>query len=422
MTPNPPAARWQDAVQNLLDMRRPVQAEQLLRQQLVRNPRDVQAYVMLGFALYQQNRLPEARSVVQEALALNPAASEALYVLCLIEDQARQQEAMQTALQEALRLQPTNPKYLSIRAQLHLHQGEPAAAQRTAELGLSHNPTHAGCLVMRAGALHAQQRWPELAVTLQQLVAAHPNLPKAHQLLGREAMRQKWFAVAQAHFQEALRLAPNDATALQGASQAIRQQLWLGRWATWLDNYLTFISEGTKRRELKAWAHFLLILIPLSLLCVPILLFMGFEAVYWRLHPQVRQLRNRPAATLPYAQQTFRRYGPVAAFSLLLLAWATGFIWLLVWLGVPESSLGPGLTGGLTSVAIAIGAAFKQAAERPIPETSPLVEVLGSLLVLATTIICVCWQATWPFGPMLSFLVASGGLFYIFRQMCATPA
>ena len=422
MIPDSTATRWQDAVQNLLDIHRPEQAEQLVRQQLARNPQDVFAHILLSFALYQQSLLEGARETARQALALNPAASEAFYVLFLVEDQAGQAGARASALREALHLQPFNPKYLAAQAQLCLHNGQPAAAQQAAERGLSYNPSHAGCLIALANALHDQQRWPAMAAILQQLVATHPNLPKAHQLLGREAMRQQHYAAAQAHFQEVLRLVPTDATALQGASQAIRRQLWIGRSAVWLDDYLTFISEGTKNRQLKAWGHFLLILIPLSLLCVPILLFMGFEAVCWRLHPQVRRLRNRPDQALPYAQQTLWRYGPVAVFSLLLLAWLTVLFWLLVWLGVSESSLGPGLTSGLTTVVLAVWAAFKHASERPLPEKSPLKQVLGAVLVLAVSIACVCWAATWPYGPLLSLLIATGTLFYMFRRQRTTLA
>jgi cytochrome c-type biogenesis protein CcmH/NrfG len=410
------AGRWQSAVQNLLDIHRPEQAELLVRQQLARNPQDVFAHILLSFALYQQSRLEGAREAAQQALALNPTASEAFYVLFLVEDQALQGPARASALREALRLQPFNPKYLAAQAQLYLHQNQPAAAQQAAEQGLANNPAHAGCLIALANALHEQQRWPDLAPVLQQLLAAHPNLPKAHQLLGREAMRQQHYAAAQAHFQEVLRLAPTDATALQGASQAIRRQLWIGRAAVWLDAYLTFISEGTKQGRVKAWGHFLLILIPLSLLCIPLLLFMGFEAVYWRLHPQVRRLRNRPDQDLTYAQQTFWRYGPVAAFTLLLLAWLTVVFWLLVWLGVPERSLGPGLTGGLTTVAMAIWAAFKQASEQPLPEKSPLGKVVVAALALAASIVCVSWKTTWPYGPLGVLALTSWAGFVVIRR------
>lgn len=416
MVPGTPPARWQDAVQNLLDIHRPEQAEQLVRQRLARHPQDVFAHILLSFALYQQNRLEEARQVAQQALALNPTASEAFYVLFLVEDQAGKGLARAGALREALRLQPFNPKYLAAQAQLHLLHNQPAAAQQVAARGLANNPAHAGCLIALANALHEQQCWPDLVPVLQQLVAAHPNLPEAHQLLGREAMRQQHYATAQAHFQEVLRLAPTDATALHAASQAIRRQLWIGRAAVWLDAYLTFISEGTKQGKLKAWGHFLLFLIPLSMLCIPLLLFMGFEAVYWRLHPQVRRLRNRPDQALPYAQQTFWRYGPVVAFTLLLLAWLTGVFWLLVWLGIPESSLGPGLTGGLTTVVMAIWAAFKQASEQPLPEKSPLLKVLAAVLALAISIACVSWKITWPYGPLGVLGLTSWAGFMVFRR------
>jgi len=422
MLPHPPASQWQDAVQNMLALQRPEQAEQLVRQQLARNPQDVFAHILLAFALYQQHRLDGARQAAQQALALNPAASEAFYVLFLVEDQAGHGAARARALRAALHLQPFNPKYLAAQAQLYLHQRQPAPAQAAAEQGLAYNPTHADCLVARADALRAQHRWPELAPALQQLLAAHPNLPKAHLLLGREAVRQKQFGAAQTHFQDVLRLQPLNQEALREASQAIRRQLLISRWALGLDRYLTFISEGTKKGQLKAWGHFLLILIPLSLLCIPILLFMGFEAVYWRLHPQVRRLRNRPDAAMSYLQETLYRYGPAAALSLLVVSLLPGLIWGLLQLGVGEDSLGPGLTGGLTTVVMAIIGAFKHASDQPVPEKSPLGWVGVAAAVFAGSITVACWPAAWPYGPPLSVLVAGSLLVYIFRRMGASAA
>lgn len=411
------AARWQDAVQNLLTLQRPEQAERLVRQQLARNPQDLLAYILLGFALYHQNRLSEARVVTREALTLNPAAGEAYYVLCLIEDQAGQNKPREAAIREALRLQPFNPKYLSTQAQILLHQHEPAAAQAAAERGLAYSPTHQGCLLARARSLRDQQRWPELADALHQLRAAHPMLPKAYLLLGQEAMRQNQFAVAQAHFQEVLRLAPTDEKALQGASQAIRRQTWLGRADLKFDQHMTFITEGMKfpRPQLKAWGHFLLIILPLSFFCIPILLGMAFERVYWRLHPDVRRLRNRPDAATSYAHETLYRYGSAATFTLLILALLPGLIWLLLQLGFSESSLGPGLTGGLTAVIMAILGLFKQATDGPVPEKSPVPGLMLAVLALAGSITTACWPATWPYGPPLSLLLV-GTLFFLLTR------
>ncbi|MFD2787059.1 tetratricopeptide repeat protein [Hymenobacter rubripertinctus] len=422
MMPTPPGSRWQEAAQNLLALHRPQQAEQLLRQHLAQNPREVLAHIMLSFALYQQNQLAEARAAVAEALALNPAASEGYYVLCLLENRAGQFGPRDHAIREALRLQPFNPKYLGMQARILLVQAQPAAAQLVAERGLAHTPTHQDCLVARAQALHAQQHWPELTGALHQLRAAHPTLPKAHLLLGQEAMRQDQFAAAQAHFQEVLRLAPTDEQALQGASQAIRRQTGPGRIDLQFDRYMTFVTEGMKfpRPQWKAWGHFLLILLPLSFFCIPILLALAFERVYWRLHPAVRRLRNRPDAATSYAHETLYRYGSAATFALLILALLPGLIWLLEQWGLGQS-MGAGLTGGLTAVVMAIMGIFKQASAAPVPEKSPLGWVLLATLVLAACVATACWPATWPYGPPLSLLVV-GLLFYIHIRRLRTES
>ncbi|MCB2379633.1 tetratricopeptide repeat protein [Hymenobacter sp. BT635] len=215
MMPYPTEARWQDAVQDLLAVRRPQQAEQVLRRHLVWHPREVFAHILLALALYKQSRLPEARAAAHAALALDPAASEAFYLLSLLENQLGQPTASRAALTEALRLQPRNPKYLAVQAQFLLHQKQWAQAQAAAERGLAHNPVHADCLVVWVEALCQQKLWAALEEALYRLRAAHPNLAATHLLLGQEALRQRQYAETQAHIQEALRLDPLDSGAEQ---------------------------------------------------------------------------------------------------------------------------------------------------------------------------------------------------------------
>ncbi|UOQ74308.1 tetratricopeptide repeat protein [Hymenobacter cellulosilyticus] len=215
-------AEWYKRGQLLLDRHRPEQAEQVLRQGLAEQPRQVFAHILLALALYRQNRMAEARTAAHGALALDPAASEAYYLLSLIENQLEQPTASYAALAEALRLQPFNTKYLAVQAQFLLHQERWAEAQAAAERGLAHNPLHADSLVARAKALCQQKRWAELDQALHRLLAAHPNLTTAHLLRGQEALRQKQYPEARAYIQEALRLDPlnQEAKLLLTASEA----------------------------------------------------------------------------------------------------------------------------------------------------------------------------------------------------------
>ncbi|GAB3831776.1 tetratricopeptide repeat protein [Hymenobacter jeollabukensis] len=409
--------RWEEAAQHLLAVRRPAEAEQVIRRHLLAQPRHAFAHTLLGLALLRQARLPAAREAVLTALGLEPQSNEAYYLLGLISQRQGYLPAALRAIGHALRLQPLSPKYLGTHAWFLNQQGQFAQAQQEAERGLALDAQHAECLVQRVEALHGLQAWAQLPEALEQLQRARSDHAITHRLLGREALRQEAFAAAQSHFREALRLEPGNEPARLGAAQALRLLSWHGRLSWRLQRYLTFISEGTQRGQLRAWGHFLLILIPLSLLCIPLLLFLGFEAAYWRLHPGIRRLRARPDSTGSYARQTLYRYGPLVSWLLLGLALLPGLVWSLLQLGVPESALGPGLTGGLVATVAGVTAAFRAAATDPLPDKSPLPWLLMAAAMLAASLTAAAWEALWRWGaPPLTLLLTGGLLFLRIRR------
>lgn len=393
-------------MQQLLAVRRPQQAEQLVRRHLAQHPQDPFAHVLLALALLRQQRFDETKTAAKTALSLNPAESEAYYLLSLAQAQTGQPRAAEASIGRALQRNPLSSTYLGIRAWVLNLLGRPQEAQAAAEMGLRHDPAHAECLVQLAQALCKQEQWGALSTVLHRLVKAQPQLAVAHRLLGQEALRQEQFLAAQTHFGEALRLAPEDSESHQGLTRALRYSFGPGRAMRRIDRYLTFISEGTRQWKAKAWGHFLLILLPLSFFCIPLLLFMGFEALYWRLHPRVRQVRNRPAGTHSYLRETLYRYGAIASELLLILSLLPPVIWGVLWIGLPENSLGPGLTGGLTVLVMAMGGALKSAAKLPAPDKLPLGWLLTAGLMLTGSITACVLAEQWPWGP-LAMLVGS---------------
>ncbi|TGD83116.1 tetratricopeptide repeat protein [Hymenobacter wooponensis] len=403
--------QWQEAAQHLLAVNRPEQAERLVRQHLAQHPRHAFAHVVLALTLFRQQRLLEADEAANSAIRLNPQESEAFYMLSLVQANADKAALAETNIREALRLSPINSKYLGTLAWILNATTRPTEAKAAAEMGLRYDPAHVECLTQLAQAQELLQQWDPLLSTLHYLVSLRPQSSVAHQWLGQEALRREEYTQAQAHYQEALRLDPTNSKVHQGLSQTLRYQSKIGRLAHGLNRYLTFVSEGTKNRVLRAWGHFFLILIPLSLLCIPLLLFLGFESLYWRLHPEVRQLRNRPAGAPSYLRETFYRYGAVVSFVFLLVAFLPPVIWIMLKLGFPDSALGPGLTGGLTILVMSIGQALKSAAEMPLPDKSPAGWLLLATLVLVASLGSSLWSALWPWGPP-AVLVSNGLLFY----------
>lgn len=397
-------SRWHEAAQNLLTLHRPEQAEKLIRLRLAAYPRDSYAYSLLSVALYRQRRLPEAQQAANTAIGLNPKSSEAFYFLSLVQAERTDYKLAEANLRTALQINPLSSKYLGRLAWVLNTLGRTTEAQATAEAGLRYHPSHAECLVQLAHALRAQQHWQLMKATLLRLVEAQPQLSLAYRLLGNEAMRQELFAEAQVYFEDTLRLSPNDTTAHQGLTRALRYQFGPGRVARRINRYLTWISEDTKKGKLQAWGHFLLILLPLSLLCIPLLLFMAFEALYWRLHPQVRHLRNRPTDTPSYLLDTVRRYAPAVVLGQLFISLIGQVVRIFEHFNWPTHAL----TGGLTAMCAAILPLFAQLSAIPDPPPVPVWWLLAAATILACTLVTILYLPMWGTVSVLIITSAVG--------------
>ena len=76
------------------------------RRRIQTRPADTDALIYLGFALYKQNRLPEALDPLQMAVRINPSSQWGLYNLALVEFANNRADAGEAALTNLLRLAP----------------------------------------------------------------------------------------------------------------------------------------------------------------------------------------------------------------------------------------------------------------------------------------------------------------------------
>lgn len=456
MRPDTQAVRWQSAVQNLLDIHRPEQAERLVRQQLSRNPEDAQAYVLLALSLIHQKLFIPAAAAARQALQLDVQEADAHHLLSVTQLHEGQSFAALNSIREALRLAPGNVQYLSWLAVVHNTRREYAEALQAAGTGLCYHATHLECLYQRLVALQKLQRWQEVAETLRQLTRFHPQAAIVHRLLAEEAERQQQPAAAETHYRETLRIQPAQPTpqakllalllqraqqallqnqleaartaflevrhldpdneaALTGLVHIIKHNSFLHRLAFRWETYAEQAQSRAKCGNLVGIAQLFLVIVPvISFLCLPIIALYLYVGLYWRLHPDIRRIRNRPGLARPYAHQTLYRYGLPGSLCLLLLAILPGLIGTLAPFGATSMNA---LSGGLTPIILITADAFKKAAKGPLPENSPLKWLLLSAAVLVSSITCACWPATWPYGPLVSLAVTGGLLMYLFRQM-----
>lgn len=332
---HPDNNRWQEAVQHLLAVRRPEQAEQLARRRLAQHPQDAAAYELLALAiLNQKGRLSEAIPVLQDAIALNPQSSDAQYFNSVALLRSGHSRKALLAIDEALRLHSWSATYLGYKAVILNTRRKPKAALKAATLGLRINPGHLECLHQRVLALQHLRRYKKATQTVQQLAVWHPSLALTHFLLGEDAMRTQEFEEAEMRLQESLRLHPThtqtqhnllyvklqlgekayrqqkpieagryflEAWQLSPSNEAVRANLeqlakesyCLKRQLLRLDAYSTSLHEQIRNHSNKAVFQLLFVLTPLvCLFCIPLILLSCYAAVQWRCHPAIRMLNK----------------------------------------------------------------------------------------------------------------------------------
>lgn len=382
-----PADQWQRAVRHLLAVRRPEQAEQVVRRRLAAQPEEAEAHRLLVLTLLKQSgRTAEALPIIRRAIALDPQDSEGHYYLSFLLAQQEQLVAALEAIREALRLASFNPAYLGYQAAILNAQQQAQPALEAANQGLAVSPGHLECLLQRIRALRSLHEYEAAAHTIGQLARWHPTSFLAHYLLGEEAERQGQTATAAAHLQEALRLQPDSTPAqqklallllqlgqaalqhaetevarsyfwqawhLQPDNREVRQEIeqlarssyWLKRQLLQLDAWSEDIQQGVKKGKPRALLHLYLIMVPLmAVFCLPLLLAMLVAAVQWRQHPDVRLLRQQTSRWAAIGEVALM-VGVAAAALLLLLGFR---LWL-------DTVSGEMILGLLVLVAVVVG-------------------------------------------------------------------
>jgi tetratricopeptide (TPR) repeat protein len=359
--------RWREAVQHLLHVSRPEQAEQLARRRLAQHPQEAAAYEMLGLTLLNQKwRAQEALNAIEQGLALDPQSSDSYYFQSIVLQRLDRPSAALVAISEALRLDSFNATYLGYKAVLLNAYKQAEAALETATHGLYLDPGHVECLYQRVRALKQLGRFELALVTLHQLVRWHPNLAVAHVQLGEEALRKQELKAAEGHFREAARLDPTNkhtqrellpvlaqlgqeaqrqqnypearryflelwqldtgnVDARQGLEQLAKERFWLKRQFLRLDAWWATLEQDMKKGKPRAFLQVYLVVLPLiAFCCFPLLVAIPIAAAQWRIHPDVRLLRQQTSRWAAVGEVALM--GVVATVALGLI------VWLRLWL------------------------------------------------------------------------------------------
>jgi tetratricopeptide (TPR) repeat protein len=184
-----------------------------LRQLVRQNPRNPQAHHDLGLTYRLCNQLPEAIACFERAIALKPDYGEAYYNLGIVlEDQGREANAI-AVYRRAIAAAPKLADAHGRLAVLLVTQGYPAQAVECFRRAAAASSDPVAKRVNRANALLFAEEFPEAELWLRRAVAIAPGNPQIRRILGIVLQKTGHFAEAISHFEQAIALDPNEASA-----------------------------------------------------------------------------------------------------------------------------------------------------------------------------------------------------------------
>lgn len=195
------------------------QAELEVQKHLALNPEDVDSITLLAACRSNLGRFREAQQLAGQAISLCPQSAYAHYVLaatCLAQGQVLEAEL---AIEEALRLEPNSCTYLVFLAAIL-----PLDAPRGLELArqaLALEPHSLPAMQQLYLRLRYDGRVDAAESVLQDLLALYPENALVHEQVAWHSLDSPArLQEAIEHFQESLRLNPNQTSSMQGLLQA----------------------------------------------------------------------------------------------------------------------------------------------------------------------------------------------------------
>jgi predicted O-linked N-acetylglucosamine transferase (SPINDLY family) len=233
-------------------------AEQICRQMLAADPRDVYALHLLGLVAFQAGRAEQAVDLLAQALHLQPGLSVIHNSLGVaLTELGRFEEAL-ASLREALRLRPdyaeaynnhgnaqkkmgrnreaeaSYREALRLRPDFvlaHNNLGLVLAEERRAEEALASigkalqlQPDYAEAHHNRGNVYKRLGRWQDAAASYREGLRLWPDHPQFHNDLGVIQAKQRHFVEAEACFRAAVRLQPANADFLNNLGSALTEQ------------------------------------------------------------------------------------------------------------------------------------------------------------------------------------------------------
>lgn len=206
----------------LIQQRRYVEAEKLLKDLLSNNPDNVQLITMLAEVNLQQDDLEKAANLIDTAIGLDPEFGYLFYIKARIDVQKDKYNEAEQSLKLALELDPSNGDYYALWASVKFTRKQFTSALEHADKALELDAENILGLNVRSSALLKLDRKEDAFITIEGALREDPNNAYTHANYGWNLLEKGDSKKALVHFGEALKNDPTSGYAQAGMIEALK--------------------------------------------------------------------------------------------------------------------------------------------------------------------------------------------------------
>lgn len=212
--------------QILIEHDRFKEAIELINAYLSENIDDGKAYTLLALALNNNQNYRDAQTAAEKAISLCPEDSAGFYVLSLVYLNCSYLDESKKNILEALRLDPDDADYCALAAAIEAKKLNWNKSEFFSRKGLENDPSHKESMISLALSLDAQGKKAEAEEVYIKLLSLYPEESSTHVSRGWNALKSSKINQASYHFNQALRIDPDNRYARSGLSHALKSCFW----------------------------------------------------------------------------------------------------------------------------------------------------------------------------------------------------
>lgn len=199
------------------------EAQSLIRTRLAEEPNDPDLHLMLAQALFHLDRPKEAEVSARTAIGLDPESGHSHEVLAQILVGSSNPKGAEEAVREAMSIDGDSASLRAILARIASDRGKHQICLEHAKCGLEIDPDNDACRFYHGIALSRLGHHDEADQVALGLLGDDPEESTNHSARGWILLEKNAIEPAKMHFQEALRLDPDNEDARCGLARCLQQ-------------------------------------------------------------------------------------------------------------------------------------------------------------------------------------------------------